>query len=191
MWFDQHIDAQYTLEQWEASPRRVLVSFFVWFDSATTLRAPLMFRPGSHRVVALRNSITGTDAISRKDEGRRLPDLLETDGLSADSFENPIAAEGAAGSVTVTTTALVHGASTNIDSSPRFSMHLTFAAQEFLLAAYDGLFVGGFAFPRHWAKLAPMLSPERRHLICLERDWAECEINRHDFTVDAGSSPRL
>ena len=34
----------------------------------------------------------------------------------------------AAGSVTVTTTALVHGGSTNVDDSPRYSMHLTFAA---------------------------------------------------------------
>lgn len=47
-----------------------------------------MFCPGSHRVLAARNSITDTDAISRKDEERRLPELLETGGLSTDNLSS-------------------------------------------------------------------------------------------------------
>jgi len=185
------LSGRYTLEQWEGTPRRALVSFFIWFDAANSRRAPLMYRPGSHRVVAARNTATGTDAVSRMEEGRRLPELLQTGGLSADSFEEPVPAEGPAGSVTVTTTTLVHGAATNIDDSPRFSMHLTFGAKEFVEAAYDGLFVGGFAFPRHWAELAPRLRPERRHIVCLDRAWEDDEINQHDKNASAGPPPRL
>ena len=46
------LSGRYTLEQWEGTPRRALVSFFIWFDAANSRRAPLMYRPGSHRVVA-------------------------------------------------------------------------------------------------------------------------------------------
>ena len=59
-----------------------------------------------------------------------LPSMrLNTNLHSADRFLLTMhAVVLAAGSVTVTTTALVHGGSTNVDDSPRYSMHLTFAA---------------------------------------------------------------
>lgn len=40
----------------EATPRRILVSFFVWLQAVTSVRAPLMYRPGSHRLLAAENS---------------------------------------------------------------------------------------------------------------------------------------
>ena len=71
-------------------------------------------------------------------------------------FADPRPAEGVAGSVCVTTTSLVHGASTNIDDEPRMSMHLTFCA--------SGVDIRNFAFPSLWAELRPVLRPERRHI---------------------------
>ena len=45
--FGEHVDVQYTLEQWEATPRRAIVSFFIWLADANAKRAPLMVR-GCH-----------------------------------------------------------------------------------------------------------------------------------------------
>jgi hypothetical protein len=171
--FDQHVDIQYTEEEWEASPRRVVVSFFIWLAEANSRRAPLVYRPGSHRLIAAENS-----RRHRAGEVRRLawedgapwgaPPPLDgpatVHGASLQllplPFEEPVPAEGPAGSATVTTTALVHGASSNVDDAPRMSMHLTFCA-----SAVD---ICNFSFPELWAELQPLLRPERQHIAQLE-----------------------
>ena len=45
--FGEHVDVQYTLEQWESTPRRAIVSFFIWLADANAKRAPLMVRAPS------------------------------------------------------------------------------------------------------------------------------------------------
>ena len=40
--FGEHVDFQYVLGDWEAAPRRAIVSFFVWLADGTAARAPLM-----------------------------------------------------------------------------------------------------------------------------------------------------
>ena len=44
------------MEEWEATPRRIRVSFFIWLADANARRAPLLVRPGSHRAIAEHNS---------------------------------------------------------------------------------------------------------------------------------------
>ena len=184
--FDQHIDGMYTLEQWEATPRRALVSFFVWLAEATPLRGPLMYRPGSHRVLAARNSATNTDNISRRDETRMFPDLTEIpdSGLGPEQFAEAMPAVGGSGSCTLTTTCLVHGASTNLDTKPRFSAHITYAECGFVKGGYDGVF--RFAFPRYWQTLHDRCRPERRHIFCRKEDWAD-----DDNAESSGQRQRL
>ena len=82
-------------------------------------------------------------------------------------LENELAplekADGRAGSVTITTTALVHGGSTNVDTEPRLSCHMTYAAAEFVEAGFDGIIE--FSFPEHWRRLRAQLPPDRRHIV--------------------------
>ena len=54
--YDQHTDIQYSLEDWAATPRRVVCSFFLWLTDVNQRRAPMMHRPGSHRLVAAARS---------------------------------------------------------------------------------------------------------------------------------------
>ena len=51
--FSEHVDVQYTLEQWEATPRQCIVSFFIWLADANPRRAPLMVRivPFAHELL--------------------------------------------------------------------------------------------------------------------------------------------
>ena len=171
--FGEHIDIQYTEAEWEATPRQVIVSFFIWLADVDAERAPLMFRPGSHRLLAAEN----TRRLARGEERRCAGHVAErpspalvgpptvhgaslSDLPSTLPFEHPRPAEGEAGTVTVTTTGLVHGASTNVGSAPRMSMHLTFAA--------DGADIGNFSFVETWEGLKPLLRPERRHIVQLQ-----------------------
>jgi hypothetical protein len=54
--YGEHVDIQYTQAEWEATPRRVILSFFIWLADANARRAPLMHRPGSHHLIAAENS---------------------------------------------------------------------------------------------------------------------------------------
>eukprot|EP01048_Picozoa_sp_COSAG05_P024982 COSAG05_NODE_6137_length_1015_cov_1.140830_1_plen_274_part_01 len=181
-----HIDQMLTLEELEATPRRCVLSFFVWIAEATPLRGPLMYRPGSHRLIAARNSATGTDSISRNGETTAFPDLAELDGsgLQPEQFAKAVPAVGRAGSCTLTTTCVVHGASLNHDTVPRLSAHITFAECSFVERGHEGTFRFRkrpaerhwrlrLAKQRYWQALHARFRPERRHICCLQESWAE------------------
>ena len=50
--FSEHTDIQYCLEDWAQTPRRVVCSYFLWLTDVNARRAPMMHRPGSHRLIA-------------------------------------------------------------------------------------------------------------------------------------------
>ena len=50
--FDQHTDVQYCLSDLNATPKRMVCSFFLWISDVNEKRAPLVLRPGSHRLIA-------------------------------------------------------------------------------------------------------------------------------------------
>ena len=50
--FDQHVDIQYSLDNLNSVPRRMTCSYFIWLSDVYERRAPLMYRPGSHRLIA-------------------------------------------------------------------------------------------------------------------------------------------
>lgn len=50
--FWQHVDIQYRLSDFEARPKRILCSFFLWLTDVNEKRAPMMVRPGSHLLLA-------------------------------------------------------------------------------------------------------------------------------------------
>ena len=155
--FDQHVDVQYCLSDLDATPRRMVCSYFLWIDDVTEKRAPLMYRPGSHRLIAEeRESQPELKGSAAHVEGVSLAGLPQLD------YADPTPVVARAGQATVLTTAMVHGASINVDTLPRKAMVITFTA--------DGVEIG---LPQNQAdvkrdydrELKKRLRPERAHIV--------------------------
>src|SRR5262249_42241660 len=145
----------------QATPRRVICSYFLWLTDVNDRRAPMMFRPGSHLLLAAENercpegTRAGADVV-----GAVRPCRIEQ--LPALDYADPVPLLARAGQVSVLTTSAVHGASVNVDDRPRKGMVITFVA--------DGVEIG---LPddqreqkrRYDAALRPLLRPERQHII--------------------------
>ena len=50
--FQQHTDVQYSLADLDGRPKQMICSFFLWLADVNEKRAPLMYRPRSHRQIA-------------------------------------------------------------------------------------------------------------------------------------------
>lgn len=155
--FYQHVDVQYCLSNLDATPRYMVCTFFVWIDDVTAERAPLMYRPGSHRLIAKH----------REDQ----PDLKGStplvggvmfDGLPALDYTEAIPVVARAGQATVLTTAMVHGASTNVDTVPRKAMVITFTAAGVEIGLPQNQAETKRAYDR---KLKTLLRAERAHIV--------------------------
>lgn len=154
--YDQHTDIQYSLADWAATPRRVVCSFFLWLTDVNERRAPMMHRPGSHRLIAaarsadpqLQNSTPGV-------QGTKMENLPPTYAAA-----QPVLAQ--AGQVTVLTTSMVHGASTNIDTEPRKVLVMTYTAAGIAIGLPEQQATSKRAYD---IKLRELLRPERAHLL--------------------------
>ncbi len=155
--FDQHVDVQYCLSDLDAIPRRMVCSYFLWIEDVTEKRAPLMYRPGSHRLIAKeRESQPELKGGAAHVEGVALARLPQLD------YADPSPVVARAGQATVLTTAMVHGASINVDTLPRKAMVITFTA--------EGVEIG---LPQNQAdvkrdydrELKKRLRPERAHIV--------------------------
>jgi len=148
--FEQHVDVHYRERDWQAHPRRVICSFFLWLSDVNEARAPMMCRPGSHHLLATR--------------GRWGPPHVAGvgfDALPAHGYAPPIPILARAGQVSVVTTAMVHGSSVNVDDTPRRALIMTYTAR--------GVRIGlpmeqEHERRRYLRTLAEHLSPARRHL---------------------------
>lgn len=155
--FYQHVDVQYRLSNLDATPRYMVCTFFVWIDDVTAQRAPLMYRPGSHRLIAryredqpeLEGSVPLVGGVLLEE----LPALDYTEAL-------PVVAR--AGQTTVLTTAMVHGASTNVDTVPRKVMVITFTAVGVEIGLPQNQEEMKQAYHR---ELKRRLRPERAHIV--------------------------
>ncbi len=124
--FEQHVDIQYGLSDFQAVPRRIVCSYFLWLTDVNARRAPMMVRPGSHLLIA--------EERERRHPERKgaVPEVagVALAQLPALSYADPIPLLAKAGQVSVLTTATVHGASVNVDDAPRKVMVLTFTAAD-------------------------------------------------------------
>ena len=119
--FEQHVDIQYCLSDFQAIPRRMICSYFLWLSDVNDRRAPMMYRPGSHLLLAearehdpnLRGVVPKVEVVAQAN----LPALNYAEAI-------PITAK--AGQVSVLTTSTVHGASVNVDTEPRSVLVITF-----------------------------------------------------------------
>jgi len=184
--FDQHVDIQYRLSDFDTAPRRMICSFFLWLTDVNERRAPLMFRPGSHLLLAAENERRGAGpgevGCVKPMPLAQLPEL---------PYAEPVPLLARAGQVSVLTTGAVHGASVNVDDRPRKDLVITFIP--------EGLDVGLPADQldqkrQYDAALRPLLRPERRHIIQVlcrrdarSRDHGPAERGNAPGPLQAGS----
>lgn len=162
--FWQHVDIQYPLSDFQAVPRRIVCSFFLWITDVNVRRAPMMLRPGSHLLIS--------------EERARDPNwvgvgatvaLVSLDTLPKLAYSEPVALVARAGQVSVLTTAAVHGASVNVDTEPRKNMVITFSDAEVTI----GLPANEAAQKHVYdAGLRDRMRPERRHIVSESRRGA-------------------
>lgn len=155
--FWQHVDIQYRLSDFQAVPKNIICSFFLWLTDVNEKRAPMMFRPGSHLLLAeLREHDPDWQGDPPKVDGIMLEKLPQL------PYADPIPLIAKAGQVSVLTTAAIHGASTNVDTEPRKNLVFTFTAA----GKRIGLTPDGEAQRREYNhKLREHLRPERVHII--------------------------
>ena len=121
--FDQHIDIEYSLSDFQATPGRIICSFFLWITDVNERRAPMMYRPGSHLLLAAaREQDPERNGAPPRVVGIPLAQLPALD------YADPIPLLARAGQVSVLTTGMVHGGSVNVDREPRKDMVITFTA---------------------------------------------------------------
>ncbi len=155
--FWQHVDIQYRLSDFQATPKNILCSFFLWLTNVNERRAPMMFRPGSHLLLAemRERDPDWTDIVPRV-----APVAMEN--LPILPYAEPIPIVAKAGQVSVLTTAAVHGASVNVDTEPRRNLVFTFTAENVTISLPPAEEDNKRAY--HNA-LRHRLRPERRHLL--------------------------
>ena len=154
--FWQHVDIQYRSADFEAVPRRIICSFFLWLTDVNEARAPMMVRPGSHLLLAAKNDRDGAGSSVGSVAPvplERLPDL---------PYAEPIPLLAKAGQVSVLTTATVHGASVNVDTEPRKNFVLTFTADTVSIGLPPDEDRQRLDYAR---ALSPVMRPERRHIL--------------------------
>lgn len=155
--FDQHVDIQYCISDFRSTPRRVVCSFFLWLSDVNERRAPMMFRPGSHLLLAEENERRGAgEGEVRTVKGATPEQLPQLD------YAPPIPLLARAGQVSVLTTSAIHGGSVNVDDTARTMMIITMAAA----GVEIGLPVEQAEQKlKYDATLRPLLRSERQHII--------------------------
>ena len=155
--FWQHVDIQYRRSDFDATPKRILCSFFLWLTDVNEKRAPMMVRPGSHLLLADWNQ---QEPAPDGYIPRVAPVMMSQ--LPALPYAEPIPLTATAGQVSVLTTAAVHGASVNVDTEPRRNFVLTFTASDVEI----GLSLGEEKQKREYHRaLRPLMRPDRRHIL--------------------------
>ena len=123
----------------------------------TERRAPLMYRPGSHRLIAKeRENQAELKGIAPLVAG------VSLDGLPALDYADPIPAVARAGQASVLTTGMVHGASINVDTLPRKAMVITFTAADIEIGLPQNQAETKRVYDR---ELKRRLRPERAHIV--------------------------
>jgi hypothetical protein len=123
--FWEHVDVKYLASELAATPRRMICSCLVWLTDVTMDRAPMMFRPGSHRQIA--------EAMER--DPRPIDDPQGVADLPRLPYVPAVPLLARAGQVTVCTTAVIHGASICTGALPRSVVFLPFSPKGLRLRA--------------------------------------------------------
>lgn len=148
----EHVDISYNRAALDATPRRMLASFLLWFTDTNLERGPFMYRRGSHRQIAEHFGDAPVDCDNP----------LYADDIPRLDYADPEPLVARAGQVSVVTTALVHSGSVNVGTLPRRVMFIVYKPKgvEIRFNMRDA------ERRREYMKeLRGALRPERRHLV--------------------------
>jgi len=148
----EHVDIKYRLSDLDATPRRMICSCLLWLTDVTMDRAPLMFRPGSHRQIA----------ADMEKEPKYIDNPVELDHLPRLPYANPTPLLARKGQMTICTTAAIHGASCNTGQHDRKVLFITFVPKGENIRANMAIEDKRRAYYR---ELSLKLRPERRHIV--------------------------
>jgi hypothetical protein len=155
--FDQHVDIQYCLSDLQRVPLRFKCSYFLWLTDVNERRAPMMYRPGSHWLLAAeRERDPALRGVTPCVKGVGLTDLPALD------YAEPVPLTAKAGQVSVLTTSMVHGGSVNVDREPRKVMVITFIPAGVEIGLPPNQAAQKQIYDR---QLRPLLRPERAHIV--------------------------
>lgn len=115
----EHVDIQFSIEEMESTPRRMLAMMMVIVDDLPEGRGNTFVRLGSHRVIAEWLREHGKEPV--KAQPTRFEDLPRE--LTFAELTPVVARRGQAAAFS---TAVVHCGSTNIDTQPRKIMFVNF-----------------------------------------------------------------
>jgi hypothetical protein len=155
--FEQHVDIQYGLSEFQSVPRGIICSYFLWLTDVNEQRAPMMVRPGSHLQIA--------EEREQHPETRGAAPAVAPAPLSrlpALNYADPIPLVAKAGQVSVLTTATVHGASVNVDDAVRQNLVITFTAAGVSIGLPPHEEAQRLEYNR---QLSQRLRPERTHIV--------------------------
>ena len=152
----EHVDIQFSLEDLDATPRRMLAMMMVFVEDLPPGRGNTWVRLGSHRRIAEHLHAQGLDpAKTTATNATDLPDL----GFAP---LTPVVAKR--GQVAAFSTALLHCGSTNIDTQPRKVLFVNFNALGYLKHIF-----GQYVLQDQrtdWRNfLATQFAPDRHHLL--------------------------
>ena len=115
----EHVEIQFSIEEMEATPRRMLAMMMVIVDDLPEGRGNTFVRPGSHRVIAEWLRENGEEPV--KAQPTKFEDLPA--GLTFTDLQPVVARRGQA---LAFSTAVAHCGSTNVDTQPRKIMFVNF-----------------------------------------------------------------
>lgn len=147
----EHADIRFTLDDVDATPRRILCTILIWLSDVTPTRAPFMFRPGSLRQIAAH--WTGPAVVA----AHHLAGLPKLD------YAEPVPVLVRAGQISVGSTGAIHCGSINTDTKPRIVIFTQFQARGVPPVTFDAGQQKGF--DEYMTKVRPIVGPSREHLL--------------------------
>jgi transcriptional regulator with XRE-family HTH domain len=152
--FWEHVDIRYHTADLEAVPRRMLCSLWIWLSDVEENRGPLMYRPGSQRLIAAH--MEAHPSQLDKSGVDELPDL---------DYAASVPLLARAGQVSVFTTSTIHGASINTGQNPRRAMVVNFIPKGLEMRPTWSTAQSLDGRDRYHRKLKELFRPDRRRIL--------------------------
>lgn len=149
----EHVDICYRATDLAARPMNILCTVLVWISDATATRAPFMYRPRTHRLLS-DHFQTATEFTFEAVTLDKLPKL---------DYPASVPLLAKAGQISVTTTALIHSGSHNLDTEARKVMFLQFQAKGIPEIPFNSHTRD--KQEKYCAELSEKLGPMRKHLL--------------------------
>jgi hypothetical protein len=176
-----HTDIQATMEDFDATPRRMRAELWLWLNDVPVNRGAMRILPGSHRPIMEHWGRVLTPehkAMLPRVHGLRPPPVAETShaypehvpdmGATPWIDQEPTPFVARRGQILILCSAGLHSAWQNEDSVPRKAMGTSWIAEGVSCGLPKSQRDGVMAF---FPKLRSKLAPERAHIVPEHFDW--------------------